>query len=1022
MSSHESGTLPLRVTSPTPSTTTIDIPRSTPAKKALGKRAVGVGQDLVKVLKGGKLTVLGKEFLDIPTLFQSLDEFKAEQHADIMIAALKYTYITQQRSTDVVETVWDYVSVNLRKTVSESEFKDFQEEFKDVGIVVQEHKKKRNKKSAAFMRIASHWMSLRGNKLVEYLDSDQSHKGDATLGNWAKLSEKLEIQKAILLVNHQILERNDSTYKIGQSRTKGLVPADVKAAVAAMAKNDELGELDGTLIAKHGLMIGETGLLVVDNGKSVGLLEYEDEAAVNPVHDNAIRAFLRRSQEDLEGYGAEAMVVETPRGTPEPVMTSKSNAEIVAQMKKATNAVAISAGVMPEDREAMRLAREVEENELGAWNGLGYGIEEDTGRQQPEWLDQSTRSKRKRIEEVGKNKADDNPYGLRRDKCECRQSDYWKSLVETGGVFPRPFSQKLKLLDGLFGLAAIEVCDWHLVKLGKYLGLAVDGLKREVLVERLKKLRGVGEGGMAEFRLSTEGFPWFRPNLVADYERARHTLGVYKFKPIPVLPETCLKKIVGGKVDLKKQWSVELRSRGYRGHDTFGWIFTKALKSIAAEELALYQHHHRRIEREGVVMHHMVFSLIQQVVRQSPLHWLNAVHARLDGETQLISYPSPAWVVSAENEKAVIYTELDSGDYFKDSERCKSRMRDLVVVASATDMTISFMPGMSNSVEQWLPAAKKGNVRYFDLSKTVSGKAFESVATRLGSSWKEKEAVAGKTYFVNQGLPTRLPEHDGKDGCFAAFSASYVAVFDEEGMLEDGSNVGDVMRSHKELMPLTHGRYTGVDALHCVPHRVPFAVEVCDLGAVSDALIGRRSWSSITVMEERDRLLSLDENGFALFCKQWQTMAVKKVKEAWVLVQKYERLHYGDKSYFKLKEDATRSNTEIPDLPADDEVFRGLSAELGTSGARKADQQGDLSERNRNEEEFERILQFQAQLDAEIAAERRDATGTGLVAGSANEGEGSPQVDSSALGSPPSSPTLPPAKKLRSASGRFARK
>lgn len=175
----------------------------------------------------------------------------------------------------LLETVNDYVLGSFKATASNEEYSVIVEEFDEVGQVVSEHKRKRNKKAAAFKRISNVWTTMRGIRLVEYLEKDPTRKGDATLGNWAKLAEKMEIRQAIHIVNHQILIRNEAPNKIGQSRTKGLVPADVKSALSNMTV--AYGDLDKDLAAKHGLKIGDTGLLIEDDEMQVGLIEYEDE-------------------------------------------------------------------------------------------------------------------------------------------------------------------------------------------------------------------------------------------------------------------------------------------------------------------------------------------------------------------------------------------------------------------------------------------------------------------------------------------------------------------------------------------------------------------------------------------------------------------------------------------------------------------------------------------------------------------------------------------------------------------------
>ena len=103
-------------------------------------------------------------------------------------------------------------------------------------------------------------------------------KGNTLLNYWAKLAQSLLIRNAIYIVNYQILICNKDTNKVGKSRTKSLVPANIKKALQEV--KTQYGELNFNLIAKHRLKIGNTKLLVLNNGEKVGLLKYNNKKAL----------------------------------------------------------------------------------------------------------------------------------------------------------------------------------------------------------------------------------------------------------------------------------------------------------------------------------------------------------------------------------------------------------------------------------------------------------------------------------------------------------------------------------------------------------------------------------------------------------------------------------------------------------------------------------------------------------------------------------------------------------------------
>lgn len=77
-------------------------------------------------------------------------------------------------------------------------------------------------------------------------------------------------------------------------------------------------------------------------------------------------------------------------------------------------------------------------------------------------------------------------------------------------------------------------------------------------------------------------------------------------------------------------------------------------------------------------IHNMVFSLVQQVIRQDPFHYMSCVYARSDGQTRLVSYPSPA-VIVRKNENTVTQTEVDTNEYLVKRDLVQDRIRDLVI-------------------------------------------------------------------------------------------------------------------------------------------------------------------------------------------------------------------------------------------------------------------------------------------------------------------------------------------------------
>lgn len=119
-----------------------------------------------------------------------------------------------------------------------------------------------------------------------------------------------------------------------------------------------------------------------------------------------------------------------------------------------------------------------------------------------------------------------------------------------------------------------------------------------------------------------------------------------------------------------------------------------------------------------------------------------------------------------------------------------------------------------------------------------------------------------------------------------------------------------------------------------MPFKFGPAVELCGLGNISDALIGRRSSESALVLKERDFLLTCSGTEFNRWYGHWKKNATKRVNEAWEAVKENERVLYGKRSYFALLEEHPGGLASFPEIRPDDEVFSpdqisGLKSEVG---------------------------------------------------------------------------------------------
>lgn len=83
--------------------------------------------------------------------------------------------------------------------------------------------------------------------------------------------------------------------------------------------------------------------------------------------------------------------------------------------------------------------------------------------------------------------------------------------------------------------------------------------------------------------------------------------------------------------------------------------------------------------------------------------------------------------------------------------------------------------------------------------------------------------------------------------------------------------------------------------------RFPAAVELTDLGALSDVLVGRRTWTSPLAQDGRDEMLGNLVQAEKSY-KLWQENAAAQVLQAFQDVKRAEQKLYGEYSFFTWQE------------------------------------------------------------------------------------------------------------------------
>lgn len=150
------------------------------------------------------------------------------------------------------------------------------------------------------------------------------------------------------------------------------------------------------------------------------------------------------------------------------------------------------------------------------------------------------------------------------------------------------------------------------------------------------------------------------------------------------------------------------------------------------------------------------------------------------------------------------------------------------------------------------------------------------------------------------------------------------------GILQDNETLEVLESGTRSLLKTAHrdmgaslsspsghpNRYGGI------PFRFPAATELMNVSAISDALMGRRTWESPAVIRERDILFGIDRTEATKLILSTRRCALNEMKQALKVMEKAERRAYGRKSFFYCRDHGIDSVSDDDSSPEEENVMR----------------------------------------------------------------------------------------------------
>ncbi|RDL34485.1 uncharacterized protein BP5553_07613 [Venustampulla echinocandica] len=676
------------------------------------------------------------------------------------------------------------------------------------------------------------------------------------------LANIMNFDEAILRVNIAVVNRL-SRLRRGVSNKKEVLTGDL--AAARKGSSEEVAVTSRPKLKELGLRIGRWGFVEGGEDASEGALE------------------------EASGSGAAGGVLPAAEGSDVDLTCPAGEIEGHARRRSARLSASATYAVDFEEDE-------VDEEELGR---LGGELEDVAG--------------------IMADDEDDDSTGAPGDwKCGCSKDvpSSWQTMVVSKRLMKPGVS--MKLLGKMVSYK--RVCYRHGRMMASYMGLCTKRLGDADLAVRLRTLY---EKRLEIGKLKTEEetFQWFR--VANRPARPSDGLGPYKFMH---------NRAPGGfqfdQEEILSAWDATIllrwQAEGSVIHDLFGWWFTSPLGSEIYDEFNMYLHYLREINGRKNIgwLRNMFFSVTQQLMRQDPAYYMLYAALRPDRAWRLVSYLYYAKYSVPGDGTYFCHIDLNIPDLLA-NKRGVAMIQGTVSLDEEDEENCTFiLPGMQHRLGEWWERVKERGQETSGFVHRITDQLFTKEDSELlGVRWKKTPCQPGEVRITLPSIP------HGATGPTTKIRRTmlpwFVGVQDDESSLEvvEGGTWEELATAHRDFVAPKATPSGLANRYGAIPYRFPACVELAGLGAVSDALVCRRRWSSPAVVRERDVLLGKDRAAAHEFIRRWREHAIKAALEAFAAVREEEKRVFGEKSYYYYKERLELLGIPMPAVVPDPDVL-----------------------------------------------------------------------------------------------------
>ncbi|KAK6580906.1 hypothetical protein PZA11_006394 [Diplocarpon coronariae] len=498
------------------------------------------------------------------------------------------------------------------------------------------------------------------------------------------------------------------------------------------------------------------------------------------------------------------------------------------------------------------------------------------------------------------------------------------------------------------GIEGRRLCDLHIRSLSVYCGLNHKGFDIDETIEHLELLHAAEDVDLFLIHPDNQFFVSSRTRK-SNLLTMEASLGAAKFRADPealkaLEPIEWNNSFLSTLLNNEQQEEIEEEGSivmpepfGCRfltdNFTTDDGAFTGTFLSIMRQEAEMYLHHFRPMDSAtstpSCFLYNMMFSLTQQVLRMHHGLYLSAMIARSGGTYQLMAYPEPPQLIGLGLHNQVVSTKRDASAANKEIPIFTRGPGPRVNFVGKQVLDYQILPigqgPASGSLNGWV--GSQSNVKLTPSAKKTSrwtswALGSKSQLARMTAKLKRKEILRPITddsdpitVMTKQGhLLEMLSDNSCGTGGFMAFCNNYTAIRDKN-TLENETRISDLVFSVSALEPPPVPRWINASRT-TAPFKAAFHLENC--GSLSEAIVGRRSWTDPSVMIEVRELFLLDKDELKIHLAEHNQELFNALVEAWTNVTNTESLLYGLKSWGQRDEvNAIRE----PDALIDEDII-----------------------------------------------------------------------------------------------------